>query len=363
MKTFLLTTATTLLFMSPAFADFQMGWAGPLTGGSAALGQQALNGVRQAVMDINAAGGILGQKIILQVKDDAGEPKQAISVANIIVGDGIKFVVGHQNSGASIPASEVYAEAETLEITPSSTNPVYTDRGLWNTFRTCGRDDQQGTVAGKYLAQNYAGRKVFLVNDKTTYGKGLADEVKKEMNKDGLKEVKEEGVNAGEKDYTALVSKIKASGADVIYFGGLYTEAGLIRRQMTDQGVTALMIGGDGLFSGEFATIAGPGGEGTIITFSSDARKNLAAAPVLAEFRANHIEPEGYTLYGYAAVQVIAGAVTAAGKPDARLAAEKLHSGLSLKTVLGTLNYDAKGDMKAVNFVFYRLDHGQFVEQ
>lgn len=362
LRTSLLVSAAALLFSQPAWADFKLGWAGPLTGGSAAAGVQTLNGVRQAVEDFNNAGGILGEKIVLETQDDAAEPKQAVSVANVMTSDGVKFVVGHQNSGASIPASDVYAEAGMLEVTPASTNPVFTDRGLWNTFRTCGRDDQQGTVAGDFLAEKFAGKRVFIVQDKTTYGKGLADEVKKEMNKKKLREVADEGINAGEKDYSALVSKIKAAKADVVYFGGIYTEAGLIRRQMTDQGVSVPLLGGDAVLSSEYASIAGPGAEGTMITFSPDARKNPAAAAVLARFQAKHIDPEGYTLYGYAAVQVIAEAIKAAGKPDPKAAADKLHSGMTIDTVVGPVSYDKKGDITRLDFVFYEMHDGKFQE-
>ena len=362
MRTYLLASAAAILLAQPAWADFKLGFAGPLTGASASIGAQILNGTKQAVDDLNASGGILGEKVVLESQDDAGEPKQAVSVANILVGDGIKFVIGHQNSGASIPASDVYAEAGVLEVTPGSTNPRFTDRGLWNTFRTCGRDNQQGSVAGDYLATNFKEKKIFLVHDKTTYGKGLADEVKIAMNKAGSKEIAYEGINAGEKDYSALVSKIKASGADAVYFGGIYTEAGLIRRQMTGQGVKVPMLGGDAIMSSEFAQIAGPGGDGSLITFSPDARKNPAAAPVLARFKAKNIDPEGFTLYAYAAVQVVAEAVKAAGKPDAKLAAEKLHSGMTVDTVVGPLSYDKKGDITRMDYVFYKLANGQFAE-
>ena len=153
-----------------------------------------------------------------------------MSVANKFVGDGVKFVVGHFNSGVTMPASDVYAENGILMITPSATNPKITERNLWNVFRTCGRDDQQGEVAGKYIADKFKGKKVAIVHDKTTYGQGLADETKKaHERKAGIKEVLYEGVNTGEKDFSALVSKIKASGADLVYWGGLHTEGGLHR--------------------------------------------------------------------------------------------------------------------------------------
>jgi branched-chain amino acid transport system substrate-binding protein len=159
-------------------ADLLIGVAGPLTGPNAAFGAQLQNGAQQAADDINAAGGVLGMKIALSFGDDVSDPKQGVSVANKFVGDGVKFVDGHFNSGVSIPASEVYVENGVLEITPAATNPVFTERGLWNTFRTCGRDDQQGAVAGKWIADNEKDKKVAVIHDKTPYGQGLADETK-----------------------------------------------------------------------------------------------------------------------------------------------------------------------------------------
>src|SRR2546423_10737833 len=201
-----------LAFADGASAQVKLGVAGPMTGGSAAFGAQLKNGVEQAVEDINAAGGILGQKIQLFVGDDRADPKEGVSVANKFVGDGVKFVVGHFNSGVTMPASEVYQENGILEVTPSATNPRITERNMWNIFRTCGRDDQQGAVAGDYIAASFKGKKVAIVHDKTTYGQGLADETKKTMNAKGVQEVLYEGVSAGEKDFSALVSQIKAAG-------------------------------------------------------------------------------------------------------------------------------------------------------
>src|SRR5271166_3449390 len=166
-----------LTLASGAYAQVHMAIGGPITGGSATFGAQLKNGVEQAIEDINAAGGILGQKIQAPpfIGDDRADPKEGVSVANKFVGDGVKFVVGHFNSGVTIPASDVYQENGMLEITPASTNPKVTDRGLWNIFRTCGRDDQQGSVAGDYILKNFKGKKIAFIHDKTTYGQGLAD--------------------------------------------------------------------------------------------------------------------------------------------------------------------------------------------
>ncbi len=336
-----------------ASAQVKFGMAGPITGPSAATGAQMKNGVDQAAEDINKTGGILGQKITVEYGDDVSDPKQGVSVANKFAGDGVKFVIGNYNSGVTIPSSEVYQENGILEISPASTNPTVTERKMWNIFRVCGRDDQQGKVAGAYILKHFKGKKIAVVHDKTTYGKGLADETKKAINKGGMKEVLYEGINTGEKDYSALVSKIKQSGADLVYFGGLYTEGGLIVRQMRDQGVKAPLMGGDGITSDEFASVGGPGVEGTLMTYGPDPRNKPEAKKVVAEFRAKKFEPEAYTLYSYAGVQVIKQAAEAAKSLDPKKVAEKMHSGMKFKTVLGDLSFDKKGDITKLDYVMY----------
>jgi len=336
-----------------AQAQVKFGVGGPITGPSAATGAQMKNGVDQAAKDINAAGGILNQKIAVEYGDDVSDPKQGVSIANKFAADGVKFVIGHYNSGVTIPSSEVYQENSILQITPASTNPTVTERKMWNIFRVCGRDDQQGKVAGDYILKHFKGKKVAVVHDKTTYGKGLADETKKTINAGGMKEVLYEGINTGEKDYSALVSKIKQSGADLVYFGGLYTEGGLIVRQMRDQGVKAPLMGGDGITSDEFAAVGGPGVEGTLMTYGPDPRNKPEAKSIVEEFRAAKFEPEAYTLYSYAGVQVIKQAAEAAKSLDPKKVAEKMHSGMKFKTVLGDLSFDKKGDITKLDYVMY----------
>ena len=355
-----------LVFADTASAQIKMGVAGPLTGGSAAFGAQLKNGTEQAVADINAAGGILGQQIQLSVGDDRGDLKEGVSVANKFVGDGVKFVVGHFNSGVTIPSSEVLQENGILAITPAATNPKVTERNMWNIFRTCGRDDQQGGVAGDIIAARFKGKRVAFVHDKTTYGQGLAEETRKAMNAKQLKEVLYEGVNVGDKDYSALVSKIKASRADLVYWGGLHDTGGLILRQLRDQGVKATFMGGDGITDDEFAAIAGPGSEGTLMTFSPDPRTNPANKQIVDLFRKKGFEPQAYTLYSYAAVQVIKQAAEQAKSLDPKKVAEVMHSGKAFNTVLGELSYDKKGDVtgytvagkKKDSYVLYVLKKG-----
>jgi len=347
-----------LAFAGVANAQIKLGVGGPITGPNAAFGAQLKNGTEQAVEDINAAGGVLGQKIVVSVGDDVSDPKQGVSVANKFVGDGVKWVVGHFNSGVTMPASEVYAENGILMISPSATNPKITERGLWNTFRTCGRDDQQGGVASAYLLKNFKDKKIAVVHDKTTYGQGLADETKKGLNAGGVKEVLYEGVNAGEKDFSALVSKIKAAGADYLYWGGLHTEGGLIVRQMRDQGLKTVLVSGDGITTDEFATIGGPGVEGTLMTFPPDPQKRPEAAAVLAKFEARKFKPEAYTLYSYAAVQIMAEGAKRANSVDPKKIAAVLQGGQPVKTVIGDISFDKKGDITRPDYTVYTWKKG-----
>jgi len=336
-----------------AQAQVKIGVAGPITGANASFGAQLTQGVAQAAEDFNAAGGILGQKIEVEQGDDVSDPKQGVSVANKFVGDSVHFVVGHFNSGVTIPASEVYADNGVLFITPSATNPKVTDRKLWDAFRTCGRDDQQGKLWADLALGQLKDKKIAVVHDKTPYGQGLADAAKGFMNAGGKKEVLYEGVNVGEKDYSAIVSKIKASGAEYLMWGGLHTEAGLIVRQMRDQGLSTILISGDGITDTEFASIGGPGVEGTLMSFGPEPRNNPAAKDLVAKFKAKGFEPQGYTLYSYAAMQIIKQAAEKANSLDAKKVAEVMHSGIPFKTVIGDISYDKKGDRTTVDYVWY----------
>ena len=336
-----------------AQANVIIGVAGPITGPNASFGAQLTNGVSQAAADFNAKGGILGQQITVEQGDDVSDPKQGVSVANKFVGDGVKLVVGHFNSGVTIPASEVYADNSIIMITPSATNPKVTERGLSNVFRTCGRDDQQGKLWAELALGKLKDKKIAIVHDKTTYGQGLADAAKGFMNAGGKKEVLYEGVNVGEKDYSAIVSKIKASGADYLMWGGLHTEGGLIIRQMRDQGLNTIMISGDGITDNEFASIGGPGVEGTLMSFGPEPRNNPAAKDIVATFKAKGFEPEGYTLYSYAAMQILKEAAEKAKSFDAKKIEEVMHSGMPFHTVIGDISYDKKGDRTNVDYVWY----------
>jgi branched-chain amino acid transport system substrate-binding protein len=326
---------------------------GPMTGSEAVFGGQLKNGAELAVADINAAGGVLGKKLKLEVGDDQCDPKQARSIAEKTAAAKIPFVAGHYCSSSSIPASEAYAEGNVLQITPASTNPLFTERGLWNVFRVCGRDDQQGAVAGAYLAKTYKGKNIAILNDKSTYGKGLADETRKALNKAGVKEKMYESYTKGDKDFNALVSRMKQQNIDVVYIGGYQQEAGLILRQMRDQGMKTVLMAGDALADKEFAAITGTLGEGSLMTFGPDPRKRATAKDIVAKFKSKGIDPEGYTLYTYAAFQIWKQAVEKAGTFDPKKVAETIRAG-KWNTVLGPISYDKKGDITALDYVIYK---------
>ncbi len=335
---------------------------GPITGQYASFGAQMKNGGELAVEDINAAGGVLGKKLNLEFGDDACDPKQAVAVANQMTGNNVALVAGHYCSGSSIPASKVYAESNMVQISPASTNPAFTDnRAGPNIYRVCGRDDQQGGVAGKYIASHFSDKNVAFVQAKTAYGKGLADETKKAMNEAGKQETMYEAITAGEKDYSALVSKLKQANIDLVYFGGYHTEAGLIIRQMRDQGMDTILMGGDALMTQEFWSITGPAGEGTLMTFSPDPRKNPAAAEVVKRFRDKGIEPEGYVLYTYAAVQTWKQAAEKAKSSESADVVKAMND-TEFDTVVGKFKFNEKGDPNLPPYAVYRWSNGTYDE-
>lgn len=347
----------------PAQAETRIGLAAPLTGPDAVFGAELRNGVEQAVTDINARGGIPGGKLSLVMADDRGDLKQGIAVANRFVADKISFVVGHFHSSITLAASDIYANHSILDITPSASNPLVTERGLDLMFRTCGRDDQQSAVAAKYLEAQKS-KRVAILYDNTTEGKTRADNLRALLAKANIQDALYAGIDKGSKDFGKLVGRIKAANADVVYWSGDGADAGLLIKEMRAEGVSAQFIGSDAIASDEFVIAGGGAIEGALMTFPPDPRQRPDAAAVVQEFKARNIDPEAFTLYAYAAVQVLAEAAQAAGKFEPVSLAKALHSGRSFKTVLGTLKYDAKGDVTTPDytiFVWKRDDENQLV--
>jgi branched-chain amino acid transport system substrate-binding protein len=346
-------------FAYPAFAAeaIKIGVGGPMTGSDSAFGAQMRNGVEQAIHDINAGGGILGRKLSVAVGDDAGDPKQGVMVAKKFVADHVPFVVGHFNSGVTLPASAIYAENGILDITPASTNPQITERGLATVFRICGRDDSQPGVAAAFVA-GLDRRRIAILYDRTTYGKALADAFREAAASRRLTEVLFDGVNKEQKSYAGLVTKIEASHADVVFWGGGPNEAGLLVKQMREQGLKTAFVVSDAVASDEFSAVGGAAVDGTYMTFPLDPRDRPQAAKVVQEFKARNIDPEAYTLNSYAAVQVIGQAAAKAQSSDPATIAKLIHSGLRFSTVLGDISFDAKGDVTRPDYVIFIWKRG-----
>lgn len=340
--------------------DVVIAVVGPMTGALATIGEQQKRGAEAAAAVLNAAGGVRGKKVRIVVEDDQCDPKQAVTVANRIVGNQIGFVAGHACSGASIAAADVYAENGILMATPASSNPTLTEKGHPTILRLYVRDDAQGAYIGHWIAATFKGRKFAVLHDKSAYGKGLATIAEKTAAADGLKPILVEGLNPGEKDYTAVVGKLKAAGAEVVYFGGYHTEAGLMRRQAADAGYRFDLVMGDSLATPEFWTIAGPAGEGTYFTFPADPRRSPSAAAAIEEFKKQKFEPEGFTLFSYAVVQAVAAGIERAGSEAPAKVAAALKDGKPFDTVVGPIALDGKGDILDPKFDINQWHDGKY---
>ena len=326
---------------------------GPTTGPVAQYGDMQMMGAKMAVERINAAGGINGKKLEAVVLDDVCEPKQAVAAANKVVNKGIKYVVGHLCSGSTQPASDIYEDEGILMITPASTSPAITERGFKMIFRTIGLDSQQGPVAGRYIANNMKPTKMAVIHDKQQYGQGIAGEVKKTVESMGINVVLFEGVNKDQKDFSALITKMKSAGVDFVYYGGYHPELGLILRQSREQGFTSRFMGPEGVGNKDISTIAGEASEGLLVTLPSDFSKVAANADLVKAFEAKGEDSSGpFVMPGYAAVQIIADSIKATGSKDPKKLAEYMRAN-SFNTPIGKVAYKANGDLKEFQFVVF----------
>ncbi len=370
-KNLVATTALTAVLAAGALAfshaakaeDITIAVAGPMTGQYASFGEQLKRGSEMAVKDINAKGGVNGSKLVLVIGDDACDPKQAVQVANDFVKKGVKFVAGHFCSGSSIPASDVYIEEGILQITPASTNEKFTDvpaeKGVKTVMRTCGRDDWQGQFDGSWLAKTYAGQNVAILDDKSPYGQGLANNTQQNMEKAGLKTALRDTYNAGDKDFSALLNKMKEAKIVAVFVGGYHPDVALMMRQSQEQGFKAAFVSGDAMNTKEFWSISGPAGEGLRFSDASSAKKLDSAKEVVAEFAKDGYDPEGYTLSTYAAIQAFAAAATATGGTDGEKMAEWLRAN-TVKTVTGDIGWDAKGDLNKSTYTWWLWHDGSY---
>jgi branched-chain amino acid transport system substrate-binding protein len=345
---------------SPSRADVLIGNASDLTGPVSWVGAHYLAGAELAVEDLNAKSGVLGEQVQLISVDDACDPEQAVAAAQKLISDGVVFVVGHVCSGAAIPAAPLYEAAGVIVMSASATNPTLTDEGRANVFRVVGRDDQQGIIAGDYLAEHWGDKRIAILHDGQAYGAGIAAETRKRLNERGVSEVMYEQITPGLVDYADMVSRLFAAGADVLYYGGYAPEAGLIMRQARARGYGVQLVSADGLSSEDFWVIAGAAAEGTLFTSFRDPSGEPGAAPILERARARQLEPNYRVLYAYAAVQAWAAAVERAGSLDVETVSAALHSH-EFDTVLGRIRFDAKGDVLPAGFEWFVWTNGEFV--
>ncbi|MDO5290917.1 MAG: branched-chain amino acid ABC transporter substrate-binding protein [Pseudomonadota bacterium] len=330
----------------------KVAFAGPQTGPVAQYGDMASTGVLAAVEAINKAGGIKGDKLELVRYDDVCDPKQAVAVANRIVNDKIKFVIGHLCSGATQAASDVYEDEGILMISPSATAPAITERGHKLVFRTIGLDSMQGPVAAKYIASRFKGKNIAVLHDKQQYGEGIASAVRKNLQDQGVKVAMYEGLNAGDKDFSALITKLKRANVDFVYFGGYHPEMGNLLRQARQAGLNAKFMGPEGVGNKEISAMAGDASEGMLVTlpraFENDPKNKALVDSIKAAGR----DPDNaFVMPAYAAVQVLAEGLTKAG-PNPEKVAAALRAG-SFNTPIGQVSFDAKGDLKSFDFVVF----------
>jgi branched-chain amino acid transport system substrate-binding protein len=348
--------ASVLLAFGVAAAqnEIKVGIAGPLSGPSLFIGEQNEVGAQKALDHLNDSGGLLGKEVVAISVDDACEPRQAKAVARQLVSEGVVFVVGHICSHCSLAASRIYEEAGIIMISPASTNPRVTDEGGANVFRVIGRDDQQGRVAGDYLADNHSNGKIAIIHDGTAYGTGLATITKQQLNKRGVTEVLFDSYPPNQKDYRPTVTKLVMKKIDVLYAGGYLEDIGIILRQTKKELPNLRLFSGDALVNVQFLYFTGEAGQGTYFTFGPDMRLKPEAQEVVAAIREEDAyEPEGYTLYSYGAVQAWAQAVTQAGTLKSEAVIDALRKG-SFDTVLGKIGFDEKGDVTGIStFVWY----------
>ncbi|HVP07566.1 MAG TPA: branched-chain amino acid ABC transporter substrate-binding protein [Candidatus Acidoferrum sp.] len=334
----------------------------PLTGDDAAHGQGMKRAFEMAVEDANASGKLKGMKLEGAEFDDRSDPKEAVTVANQIISDRkIMGVIGHLNSGCSIPASQVYAKRNLVMITPASTNPKLTQQGLKTVFRVCGTDDVQGSFGANYVFDTLKLNRVAVIHDKTAYGQGLAEEFQKQFEKIGGTVTSFNGIDRGEKDYKALLTRIKTESPLLIYYGGLYAEAGLISKQSKELGLNVPLMGGDGILTNEFARIAGKASEGDMASMVGLPPQKLPKAKDFltryqARFPGYDVEP--YDPLTYEAASLLVEALVAVNFDQTKLV--DYISKMDYNGILGETSFDERGDNRNKLISMNRVTDGKF---
>lgn len=364
--TLFLALALTLTACSKKGDTVRIGLAAVQTGTDGQFGSKMLQGSQIAIDEWNARGGVAGKKIESISRDDEGKPNQAVAVAHELVARKVIAIIGHFNSGCTLPSSTIYAQGGILQITPGSSNPQVTEQGIPTVFRTCGRDDQQGPVMAEFAYHKLGKRKVTVLHNKTTYGQGFAEEFKKRFEALGGTVTSFTGISAEELDFRANVEVIKKEGAEAIFWGGMYSQAGPLYNQMRQAGLDLAFLSGDGTYEQEFLNTVGPQARNIYLTFGSDYQSQPEAKAFLDKYRARYGQEGPYSIYGYESANILLQAlekiVNQSGwdSVNGALLAKTLHEG-SFNTTMGTLEFDSKGDLKKVNYIIWTSQAGKFV--
>lgn len=344
--------AAGMMATTAAYADtIKFAIAGPYTGALTQYGEMVRQGVDTAVEQINAEGGVLGKQIEIVQVDDACEPKQGPVVANRIVNDEIGYVIGHVCSGATIAATEIYDDEGIIMITPSATAPAVTEgKGYETIFRTIGRDDQQGPAAAKMIAEQVKPKKVAVLHDKQSYGQGIASAVKEDLEKAGIEVVLFEGINAGDSDYSAVITKLKGTGADFVYYGGYHPEMGLLLRQGAEQSLGIPFMGPEGVGNPDINAIAGEAVEGMLVTLPADFTQDASNEALVKAFKDQGRDPGGaFQMTAYSATKALVAGLEGVGKDDPIAVAKYLHEN-EVATPIGVLSWNEQGDLNEFKF-------------
>ena len=328
--------------------DIKVAVVGAMSGPIAQWGDMEFNGARQAIKDINAKGGIKGDKLVGVEYDDACDPKQAVAVANKIVNDGIKYVIGHLCSSSTQPASDIYEDEGILMISPGATNPELTQRGYQHIMRTAGLDSSQGPTAAKYILETVKPQRIAIIHDKQQYGEGLARAVQDGLKKGNANVVFFDGITAGEKDFSTLVARLKKENIDFVYYGGYHPEMGQILRQARAAGLKTQFMGPEGVANVSLSNIAGESAEGLLVTKPKNYDQVPANKPIVDAIKAKKQDPSGAFVWTtYAALQSLQAGLNKSDDP-AEIA--KYLKANSVDTVMGPLSWDEKGDLKGFEF-------------
>lgn len=356
----------------PGGEQIKIGVAGPLTGEQGKAGQDILHGVQLAVSECNARGGVLGRRVVIVAGDDRASDKEAASIAVTLCNQGVVGVIGHYNSHCSIAASQIYHQRGIPQISPASTNPRFTEQGLTNVFRTCGRDDQQGIVAAGFAIKTLGVKKVAVFHDGTTYGQGLADEFKKALPLTagpGEKEPKVALVSEQQiplaaegavPDYGLYLDPLLSLGPDLIYFGGNYPEAAVLVRQIKERKIEARFMAGDAIANSVFLKVGGMAAEGIHFTFGPAVEDMPQAGHFYGSFKARYGELGPYSVYAYDAANVLLESIRRAGAAAGDTLVKTLHAE-TFSGALGEIRFDAKGDIVAAPYVVWTVKGGEFV--